>query len=482
LSFRINYNSPASNTQFQMGNIESRFTQSMSRLSSGLRLQSPQDSPAEVFSADALRNQITTLAEANRNVQDATNMSKQADANLAEVNKLLNNARSISVSAGNSATLSTTQVQSYQNELKEIWASINRIAGDAKWGSQKLHDGSAGIATSVTNTAVAQIGFRGTSYNVPLVSAPVTVQQTINAGQTLFNGDVAYPLATTIANPGSFTINGYNFTSDGVNETVQDVIDKVNAVSLNTGVAATFTGGVVELRSIEYGSQFPIQLTDTNGVISTVVSPPPTVPGTDAQATVSITTEAGVQNLAFRAGQGMGASGLLLSDAEGNTIRLTPVGNGLLGTPTAIANVTSGNTSRYQLGNEIYDVTGLNLPDIRTATLGASPFGSMTLDTIDLSVAGGPGLAIQMIDSAIERIGEIRGGIGSFQKYALESRQRTLATTTENFTASESALRDVDFAMEMTEFTKLQMLQQAGTSLLSQANQMPQQVLRMLES
>jgi flagellin len=178
----------------------------------------------------------------------------------------------------------------------------------------------------------------------------------------------------------------------------------------------------------------------------------------------------------------MGASGLLLSDAEGNTIRLTPVGNGLLGTPTAIANVTSGNTSRYQLGNEIYDVTGLNLPDIRTATLGASPFGSMTLDTIDLSVAGGPGLAIQMIDSAIERIGEIRGGIGSFQKYALESRQRTLATTTENFTASESALRDVDFAMEMTEFTKLQMLQQAGTSLLSQANQMPQQVLRMLES
>jgi flagellin len=482
LGFRINYNGAANGAQFQLNGVNTRVTQSVNKLSSGLRLSQPKDNPHEFISAEGLRHQIETLREASSNVQNATSMTKLADSNLGEVNKLLNRARAIAVSSGNTGAVSTAQLQSYQSELAEIWSSINRIAGDAQWGSQKLLDGSSGAAAAITNSAViSQIGFKGTSYNVPLVSAPVTVQQTVTATQTTVTGDVGYAALNTIVNPGSFTLNGISFSVDGATETVQNVLDKVNALSSTTGVRVSHVGGFFEFQSVEFGSKFPIQLTDPNAVFSSVVSPPPTVLGTDAQATVSITTENGVQTLPFAGGQIAGSSGLLLSDSEGNTIRLSVTGNGVATAPTAVANITVGNLTRLQLGNEVSDVIGLSLPDIRTANLGSGTLGTMTLDTIDVTTSGGAGLAIQMIDAAIDRIGEVRSDIGSFQKYTLESRDRSLSVTAENFAASESDLRDLDVALEMTEFTKQQLLQQASASMLAQANQMPQQVLRMLE-
>jgi flagellin len=484
LSFRINHNPAASSAQFNANQIESKLTGSINRLSSGLRLNQVQDDPAAMISSESLRHQLNTLEEANRNSQNAINFAKLADSSMGEVNKLLTQARGLAVSAGNTGTKSPAELQSLQNEIKDIMSGINRIATSTRWGGNNLLDGTAGVSAAVTNgTLISQVGFKGSSYNVPLVSAPITVAQTVPATQTLLNGNVAYATGATVANPGSFTLNGFSFASDGV-ETIQNVLDRMNSVSLNTGVTATLVAGVVEFRSLEYGSKFPVQLTDTNGVFSTIPSPVPTVAGADALATVQFTTEQGVQTVPFRGGRSQNTSGLLLADDEGNTIRLTTTGNGnaALSAGAAVANVTGGSMSRFQLGNAIPDITGIVLPDIRTSKLAAGALGTMTLDTIDVTNSGGVGLALQMIDAAIDQVGEIRGEIGSFQKYTLDSRSRMLDNIKQNYSASESAIRDADVAEEMTEFTKNQVMQQTGVAMLSQANQIPQQVLQMLRN
>ena len=129
-------------------------------------------------------------------------------------------------------------------------------------------------------------------------------------------------------------------------------------------------------------------------------------------------------------------------------------------------------SAQFQIGSNANQTASLSVGNFSASNLG--------LSGLDLSSAAGATSALQAIDSAIDTVSKARGDIGSFQRNVLESNIRSLNTASENLSATESSIRDTDVAQEMTNYTKLQILQQAGISVLGQANQAPQQVLSLL--
>jgi flagellin len=121
------------------------------------------------------------------------------------------------------------------------------------------------------------------------------------------------------------------------------------------------------------------------------------------------------------------------------------------------------------------------MPTVFAQNLGTGVVPNGSIATLDVTTQQGAYDAMKIIDSAISQLAMQRGELGSFQKNFLESTARSLDIAKENLTSTESQIRDADMAQEITEYTRLQILQQSGMSVLAQANQQPQQVLKLLQ-
>jgi flagellin len=191
------------------------------------------------------------------------------------------------------------------------------------------------------------------------------------------------------------------------------------------------------------------------------------------------TVQVGTATALFTSSQG-GNDGLTLSDADGNSIKLTAAGNVTASVQNAtIGQVTVGN-SQFQIGANSGQTTSLSLGNFAASQLGGGVVSGLNLSNLDITTASGASDALKVIDAAIDGVAKSRGQIGSFQRNILESNIRSLGVAKENLAATESTIRDTDVATEMTNFTKLQILQQAGMSMLGQANAAPQSVLSLL--
>ena len=169
---------------------------------------------------------------------------------------------------------------------------------------------------------------------------------------------------------------------------------------------------------------------------------------------------------------------MTLKDSTGNTLSLTENGN-LTTTALAVGQLTVG-SAQFQIGANVGQTINLALGNFGAPQLGIGVVSGKNMSNLDLTSASNSSEALQVIDQAITQVSEARGGIGSFQRNAIESNIRSLGIAKENLTASESLIRDTDIAAEMTNFTKMQILQQAGMAVLAQANSAPQAVLSLL--
>jgi flagellin len=137
----------------------------------------------------------------------------------------------------------------------------------------------------------------------------------------------------------------------------------------------------------------------------------------------------------------------------------------------------------FQIGANVGQTTAIGLRNMSASSLGKNLPGNLwsSLAKIDVTTVQGAQDAQSIIDASINEVSTTRGSLGSFQKNTLESNLRNLRIASQNLTASESQIRDTDMAEEMSEFTKNQILVQAGTAMLAQANQMPQTVLQLFQ-
>jgi flagellin len=460
MSFRINTNVMALGAYRNLAATGSDLGKSITRLSTGLRINSAADDPAGLIASEGFRAQISSMDQALRNNQDALNYAKTADGALDEVNRLLRDARALAVANG-SSTLDAAQKQANQTQLNNILSSITRISSNTQFGTKKLLNGSAGTTGTINDTGnFASVNLSGTfSGNAMTVNGVMAVNVTTSAEQATVTGTATYAAGTTAVGAGTLTVNGYTFTTNA-GTTRDQLIQMINDRTSETGVYAAVNGSNnVVLTSVDYGTDKTVTVTNTANLFSTAAG---TSSDAGANAVASVTYNG--STVTFNSG-----TGLNLKDTYGNSIKLSVSGNRVNNYTNPIQ-VNAGSSS-FQIGANGGQTASLSLGNFSSASLG---LGSIDITGTDITTA------LSSIDSAIESVSASRGTIGSFMRNTVESNVRSLAVTKENLAATESAIRDVDVAEEMTAYTKLQILQQSGLSMLAQANSMPQSVLALL--
>lgn len=488
VSLRINTNIAAMTALRNLNANGDNVQGSIERLSSGLRINSASDDPAGLIISEGMRSQISGLQQAMSNSQDAINMTKTAEGALQEVQRLLGDMRSLAVASANTAVADANTLQANQTQIRSSIDSINRIAQETQFGTKKLLDGTAGVLANVTNASDASsIYVGGTFAGETVTTGPVTIARVTQGTRATAALTQTFASASSIVtSSGSFVINGYSFSTNG-SETVQSLVDRINSTAGTTGVTANLVpnGGNVSvaLSQNNYGSHYGITYFDPSGVLngaSSVVNN-----GVDAVYNVSATTIAanGVTHVStslFTGGRGAQDSGLKLTDTYGNAVMLTENGNASVVAATQVGTVTVG-SMRFQIGAFADQNVSFSLPTVFADRLGTGAVAGASIAAIDLTNQQGADNAIKIIDDAVTQLAQLRGQLGSFQKNFLESNTRSLDVAKTNLTASESTIRDADMAEEMTEYTKEQILQQSGLSMLAQANQQPQNILTLLK-
>jgi flagellin len=328
---------------------------------------------------------------------------------------------------------------------------------------------------------VSSVYFGGNFNNTAITTdSLVTVSVTTAATRASLTGSVTFTTATDTVAAGTFAINGRSFSTTSQN-TAMDVVNMINAASSATGVTADFEAGSgIVLRATRYGTIGNFTLSDADGVLNAAGTASAT--GTNALASVIIdsngATAGGLATVTFTGGR-MGHTGLVLTDTQGNVIGLTEGGNAATSAFTA-AFLKVGST-QFQIGANANQTVSMSIGNFASTELGRSVVAGMSLGSLDITSAAGATDAIRVIDAAIDEITRSRGELGSFQRNLLESNIRALGVARENLAATESAIRDSDVSAEMTNFTRIQILQQAGIAVLAQANIAPQSVLALLQ-
>jgi flagellin len=479
VSFRINTNVNAMNALRNLGQTNIDLSKTTSRLSTGLRINNAGDDPSGLIMSESLRAQISGAEQAIRNNQDALNYAKTAEGALDEVSRIMRDARSLAVASANTGVLSSTQIQSNQTQFNLLMSSLNRVATETSFGNKKLLDGTAGVQALVVNSvALESVYFGGKigDQNITAdgaVSVNVTsaaTKATLDGSRAVTTADLATYQNTAVGFAGQFSINGQTLQVSAT-DTWGAVVQKINAASGTTGVVAEAihngTAGHIRLRTSDYGTNAEIDLVDAGAVLQSAAGAT-SVAGTDAAATVTL---GALTPVAFTAGQN-GNDGLTLQDQNGNKIVLTEAGN-------AVANLAAA--AQVIAGGVQFQVGG-NAGQTEQLSLGAFTKTALGLDGLDLTTAQGASDVITAMDTALEELNKRRGEIGSFMRNVLEVNIRSLGVQKENMSATESTIRDIDVAEEMTNYTKLQILQQSGLAVLGQANSSPQAVLRLLQS
>lgn len=477
MSFSINTNIAAQGALNNVSNTQSALNNSITQLSTGLKINSAADDPAGLIISERFKAQISGLNQAVTNSQDAVNYAKTADGGLSQISSLLTTARSLAVAASNNATLTSSALQADQSELSSIASSITGISTTTQYGTKNLLDGSAGTSAAITDgQAVDGINIGGKFNGTTLATGGAITLATLTSATQATVSSATFAFATsTVAAAGTFAINGTTFTTSA-SSTASDVVNLVNAASAQTGVTATYTaGGPIAFTSNNYGTGAKISLSDASGTVLAAAGSTSTA-GTNATATVKI----GTATVNFTGGSA-GTDGLTLTDADGNSINLTQLGNATtLPSAIAIGQVSVG-SSQFQVGADAGQTAQLSLGNFAASQLGTGAVSGLNLSNLDLTTATGASNAIKVIDSAIDQVSSARGQIGNFQSNVLQVGINQLTTQSQNLQSSESNIEDANIAQVMTSYTQQQILEQSGISVLGQANQASQSILSLIK-
>lgn len=500
----INTNVASLNAQRNLSRSQGLLNQSLQRLSSGLRVNSAKDDAAGLAIAERFTTQIRGLNQAARNANDGISLAQTTESVLGELSNNLQRIRELAIQSAN-ATNSASDRAALDAEVQQRLSEIDRIASQTSFNGLKVLDGTFGtatfqvganvgetisinlsqgvrttqigqIATSTSATEVTTAALTGAETITVGTSSAVTVQASVAGTEAGQNAGSAYAKAEAINSSGvsgltasaqnniefdvadlsdadntdassyALTVNGTSILSVDLaveTPTAAEIKDAINANSEATGVTAALDGGVLRLsaadgRDIIVG-QDGVDATggltvtgDGDQAVNGVTYREGTL-GTVAQATADSTTDAAV---------------------NGGTITLTAQENIALS------------------GDGLLMGFGVDAPVITLDTT--------TLDTSNVLTVADANNTISRIDAALTTVSDLRGSLGAIQN-RFESTITNLTAVSESLTASRSRIQDADFAAETANLTRAQILQQAGVSVLSQANAQPQLALSLLQ-
>ena len=481
----INTNVASLTAQRNLGASQSSLNTSIQRLSSGLRINSAKDDAAGLAISERFTSQIKGLNQAVRNANDGISLAQTAEGALKASGDILQRVRELAVQSAN-ATNSAGDRQALQAEVGQLVSELDRISKTTEFNGMKLMDGSFGtqqfqVGANANQTIVASTGdLRTNGYGNNQVVAAGTATTTNNN-----NGVTA----------GTLSVNGFVGSKDiavASLATASAIAASVNGVKADTGVTATAR---TEL-SVAFGAAgaytLAIQSDNTVGQsISFTLSASNTADGLSA-AISAINDQS--SKTGVTAALSADGTKIQMTNATGNDVLINDFNTPNAGTVTVqkldaaganvgaavvlAVNATSDNakTSGYvTLDSEksfSVTATGTNAATAASSTI-------KKVSELDITTFAKATDALKTVDSALSFINGERAKLGALQS-RFETSISNLQVTSENLSASRSRILDADFASETANLSRAQILQQAGTAMVAQANQLPQGVLSLL--
>lgn len=471
MSFSVINNVASLNARNNLGRANKSLSQSVERLSSGLKVNRGSDGPAALVISEKQRAQIAGLKVAIDNSEKAVSMVQTAEGALSEINSLLVKVRSLALDSANTGYNDDDSLAANQSEISNALDTINRIANNTQFGTKKLLDGSAGITGIASSSDVTVL--QGTAdtaagnYTIEVTTAGERGTVTAGTDQT-----------GALAADEILTINNVSISmSAGL--TQAQVVDRINEFSAQTGVSAEIDGTSTRLYTGTFGSDAEISVVSNQAAAATSSGFGTTLVN-DSGVNVEIEVDGG-STISGRGNTVTINSGA----AKGLSLQFADDGSDVTSTVTgAQGNVSVVNNSLvFQIGANKDQTASVTVSRVNPSSLGIGVSGNQfnNLNEIDVTSAAKSQDALGIIDAAIDDITNLRGDLGAFQQNTLTSTANNLRTTLENTINAESVIRDTDFAEEISNFTSNQVLVQAGTSVLGNANQMPQSILSLLQ-
>jgi flagellin len=470
----INTNLSSMTAQRNSTKSQNDLSTAINRLSSGLRINSAKDDAAGLAIAERFTSQIRGLNQAARNANDGISLAQTAEGALGSVGANLQRIRELAVQSAN-ATNSASDRTALQQEVTQLVSEIDRVGAQTQFNGLNLLDGSfsaqqfqvganANQTIQVSGIASARSSALGQSYGVN------------TTGTTL-------AAATGITGSGQFTINGTDiYSGASIGGSAKDLAAAINSRGISGVTATAQATSVIGTTAASGGLVAGTSTLTINGIsMSIVVS---TVPATDRATTLAAINANSAATGVTATDNG---SGITLGAADGRNITASFAAGsatnaafadlglgGIAATTYSSYNLTySGTASQVVAGSAAANVKGLANATTAVAATGTA------LSLIDISSVNGANTALATVDAALTSVNSERAKLGAIQN-RFSSTIENIQTTSENLSASRSRIQDADFASETAMLSRAQVLQQAGTAMIAQANQLPQQVLQLL--
>jgi flagellin len=501
MSSTINTNVNSLTAQRNLGMSQASLTTSMQRLSSGLRINSAKDDSAGLAISERMTSQIRGLNQAARNSNDAISLTQTAEGALGAISTNLQRIRELAVQSAN-GTNSASDRTAIQAEVSQLQAEIGRVATTTQFNGTNLLDGTLSntafqVGANASQTISLSVGSAKTG---DLGNNKVTSKEGAGSIAAAKANAVAIGAAAGNANnvgANTFTLSG-NGASSGTITLAAGATAKTTAAAINTAAGTTgVTASAVTLAKISGVTAGTVTFSiagNAPGTPTNILALSASVGSTTDLSSMAKVINANSQTTGITATSDLSGN-LFLTSAAGDDIQIasadiatftvtglqsdgvTAAGAGL---PTTTIDLTNGVVvGGHVTLNSASSFTVVGADDATVFT--AATEGS-TLDTvaaIDVSTVIGATKAITTVDSALGAVSDQRAKLGAVQN-RFESTVSNLQTSSENLSASRSRIQDADFAQETANLSRSQILQQAGTAMVAQANQLPQGVLALL--
>jgi flagellin len=484
MSLVLNTNIGSLNAQNNLTSSQASLQQALARLSSGLRINSAADDAAGLAISQQFTTQINGTNQAVSNANDAVS---EAQTTAGALNTIVNNLQSIRTLAVESAngSNSASDRQALDNQVQQQIAEITQIAQQTTFNGLNVLNGSSGSTTyqvgaNVGNTITInlgtgvganQIGETATATSTTAVTAATTTGATgaltvqVGTGQAVSVGaSASYATAVAWQDGSSAYAKAAAFSAAGASGLTATATNSVTDAGfggatsvLGTGTYSLSINGVAVFGAVTVGT----------GISSSAIA---------AQINQVSSQDGGVT-------ASVGAGGLTLTAADGSNIKLTQAygGDAAGGLAIAAAGTTYRGTVSLTAGANI-TIGGTSGADLTAVSFGAgatSLNANSTLSQQNVQTVAGANKTIESVDSALATVSAFQSQLGAIQN-RFTAQVGNLQSTAQNLTQSRSTIQDANFAAETANLTQSQVLEQAGISVLAQANQQPQLILKLL--
>jgi len=509
MAMYINTNIASLDAQNNLSSSQMSLQTSLQRLSSGLRINSAKDDAAGLAISTRMTSQINGLSQASQNANDGISMSQTAEGGMTTISDNLQRMRSLAVQAANGSN-STSDRQSIQAEIAQLQTQINQVATQTQYNGTNLLDGSLSNAQfqigsnanqtlnmSIGNLQASAIG----SYSIPVANqGAMTAVSAL--GTVTGSGTTASPYvvpANTSAGGATISVSGNGTSGTTAKSTAGETADQI-AASVNTNTQIQATGvtatasNTVTLGGFAANTAVSLNLYSNSSAVGATPTEVSVSNGTglsDLSGLVSsINSQSGTSGITATFNQSAGT--ITLSNTTGADISVqnatstastitvqgaSGAASGALGAFGAGDTATVGGQVSFSSPSS-YSVTASNTDALGTTNTVGSTLNSV--NAINVDTIAGANSAIQVIDAALLNVNNQEANMGAVQN-RFTSVISNLSTAGQNLTSARSLIQDTNFASETANLTRAQILQQAGTAMLAQANSAPNGVMALLK-